>query len=116
MRAWGGRATHLPSRRSARAWLRREPRKDNFVAATAFTFFAGLVGFAVPIDVGGERLAHVATASDEEIPPGSYLAAPTGAKGASRADGFDDGLISTEAADDDKAAKLWELSSSLVGC
>ena len=53
--------------------LFREPRKDNFFGAQAFTLFAGLAGFAVPIDVGGRRLAFVATASDADVPPGSYL-------------------------------------------
>ena len=41
--------------------LFRAPREDNFFGATAFAFFAGLAGFAVPIDVGGGRLAYVAT-------------------------------------------------------
>lgn len=96
--------------------LFREPRKDNFLAASAFAFAAEkLLGFAVPIDVGGDRLAYLATASEEEVPSGSYLSAPTGAKGYTRADGFDDGLISSEASDDAKGAKLWELTASAVG-
>ena len=82
----------------------------------AFTFIAGLAGFAVPIDVGGKRLAHVVTASDAEVPPGSYLTGPTGSKGFTREDGFDDGLISKEGMDDAKAAKLWERSCEIVGC
>jgi protochlorophyllide reductase len=96
--------------------LFREPRKDNFLGAQAFTIFAGLAGFAVPIDVGGRRLAHMATASDAEVPPGSYLCGPTGSKGFTREDGFDDGRISKEASDDAKATRLWELSSEIVGC
>jgi light-dependent protochlorophyllide reductase len=95
--------------------LFREPRKDNFIGASAFTFFAGLAGFAVPIEVGGDRLMHLCTADDALIPPGSYLTGPTGSRGFSREDGFDDGKISAEASDDGKAARLWELSSELVG-
>jgi light-dependent protochlorophyllide reductase len=96
--------------------LFREPRKDNWLAATAFAFAAEkLLGFAVPIDVGGDRLAYLATASDEAVPSGSYLSAPTGAKGFTREEGFDDGLISAEASDDAKAAKLWELTAAAVG-
>ena len=103
----------LPTRSSG---LFREPRKDNFLGAQAFTIFAGLAGFAVPIEVGGRRLAHMATASDAEVPPGSYLAGPTGSKGFMRDDGFDDARISKEASDDAKATRLWELSSEIVGC
>ena len=96
--------------------LFREPRKDNWIGATAFTFVAGLAGFAVPIDVGGQRLAFMATASDDDIPPGSYLAGPTGSKGFTRDDGFDDGIISAEAKDAAKAAALWDCSREIVGC
>ena len=93
----------------------RAPRADNWLAATAFTTFAGLAGFAVPIEVGGDRLAFMATASDADVPPGSYLAGPTGSKGYTRADGFDDGIRSAEARDDDKAKRLWEISAAAVG-
>lgn len=96
--------------------LFREPRNDNWFAAQAFTVVAGLAGFAVPIDVGGGRLAHLATASDALVPPGAYLAGPTGSKGFTRDDGFDDGTISTEGRDDAKAERLWALSCELVGC
>lgn len=96
--------------------LFREPRKDNWLAATAFAFAAEkLIGIAVPIDVGGDRLAYMATASDADVPSGSYFAAPTAAKGFSRADGFTDGAISAEASDDAKALKLWELSMKAIG-
>jgi len=96
--------------------LFREPRKDNWIGAQAFTVIAGLAGFAVPIDVGGRRLAHVATATDAQVPPGSYLSGPTGSKGFTKDDGFDDGIISAEAQDDDKAALLWSRSCELTGC
>lgn len=95
--------------------LFREPRNDNFIGASIFSFVAGLAGFAVPIDVGGNRLAHVATASDAAIPPGSYLAGPTGSKGFTREDGFTDGTLSKEAQDDALAARLWERSCEIVG-
>ena len=93
--------------------LFRAPREDNFFGATAFAFFAGLAGFAVPIDVGGERLAYVATS--EDVPRGAYLSAETGSKAATYADGFDDGLISPEGQDEALAARLWDRSRELVG-
>ena len=93
--------------------LFRAPREDNFFGATAFAFFAGLAGFAVPIDVGGERLAYVATS--DEVPRGAYLSAETGSKAATYAEGFDDGLISPEGQNDQLAARLWDRSRELVG-
>ena len=93
-------------------YLFRAPREDNFFGATAFAFFAGLAGFAVPIDVGGERLAYVATSG--EVPRGAYLSAETGSKAATYADGFDDGLISPEGQNDQLAARLWDRSRELV--
>ena len=95
--------------------LFREPRKDNWFGATAFTFIAGLIGFAVPISVGGERLAYMATASDEEIPTGSYLSAEVGSKAATRSEGFDTAGISKEASSDELAAKLWDRSLEIAG-
>ena len=94
--------------------LFRAPRANNWLGATAFTIIAGAAGFAVPIEVGGDRLAFMATASDAEVPPGSYLSGPTGSKGFSRADGFGDGLISPEASDGTLAATLWEKTAKLV--
>ena len=85
-------------------------------SAQFVTFFAGLAGFAVPIDVGGDRLAFMATASDADVPAGSYLAGPTGSKGYTRGEGFDDGIVSAEARDDSKAAALWVRSCEIVGC
>lgn len=117
-RRWGGNIAlrsfnpgFIPS-----SGLFRAPREDNWLGATAFTFFAGLAGFAVPIEVGGDRLAYLATASDEEVPAGSYLSGPTGSKGYTRADGFDDGLISPEGLDEALAGRLWKRSAELVGC
>jgi light-dependent protochlorophyllide reductase len=95
--------------------LFRAPRKDNWFGATAFTFVAGLVGFAVPITVGGERLAYMATAGDEEVPTGSYFSAEVGSKAATRADGFDNDDVSKEASNDKLAAKLWDRSLEILG-
>ena len=95
--------------------LFRAPRKDNWLAATAFTAVASIAGFAVPIDVGGERLAYAATAPDSEVPPGSYLAASVGSRAATVEGGFEQGVISSEGSDDALAERLWELSASVVG-
>jgi light-dependent protochlorophyllide reductase len=95
--------------------LFRAPRQDNWLGATAFTFIAGLVGFAVPVEVGGERLAYMATASDDEVPSGSYFSADVGSKAATKADGFQQGDISKEGSDDVLAASLWDLSAKIVG-
>ena len=92
--------------------LFRAPRKDNWLGATAFTLIAGLAGFAVPVSVGGARLAYVATATD--LARGAYLSAETGSRAATYADGFDDGLISPEGADAALAARLWDRSRALV--
>ena len=95
--------------------LFREPRKDNWIGATVFTFVAGLTGIAVPVEVGGERLAYMATASDDEVPSGSYLSSATGSKAATISDGFYNSSVSKEASDDGLAAKLWDRSTEIVG-
>lgn len=95
--------------------LFRAPRADNFLGATAFTFVAGLIGFAVPISVGGQRLAYMATAGDKEVPSGSYLSAETGSKVFTVADGFSKSDVSKEASDDVLASKLWDASEKIVG-
>lgn len=95
--------------------LFRAPREDNWLGATAFAFAAGLAGFAVPIEVGGERLAYVATAGDDEVPSGSYLSAETGSRAATRSTGFDEAEVSKEASDDDLARELWDRSLEIVG-
>jgi protochlorophyllide reductase len=117
VKRWGGDLTILsfnpgfiPS-----SGLFRAPLKDNWLGTTAFTLFAGLVGFAVPIEVGGERLAYMATADESEVPSGSYFSADVGSKAATKADGFDDTTVSTEASDDALAARLWDLSTNIVG-
>lgn len=93
--------------------LFREPRNDNWFAATAFTVFATLAGFAVPISVGGERLAYMATS--ENIPSGSYFSAEAGSKAITPEDGFDDTVVSKEAMNDELSVKLWDRSIEIVG-
>ena len=63
----------------------------------------------------GQRAGYFPGSSDADVPPGSYLAGPTGSTGFTRADGFDDGAISKEARDAALAARLWERSRELVG-
>ena len=85
-------------------------------AATAFTFVATYIAkFAVPIDVGGARLAALATSSTSEFGSGEYLSAATGSAAVTKADGFDGAVVSAEAQDDAKCEKLWELSAKAVG-
>jgi len=95
--------------------LFRAPRADNFFAASAFTFIAGIVGFAVPIEVGGARLAYMATTEEGEVPSGSYFSAETGSRAASRDEGFDGCGVSVEAADEGLAKRLWDRSAEIVG-
>ena len=97
--------------------LFREARRDNFVSTALFSFVAtNLAGFSQPVEVGGARLAYAATASEADVPSGSYLSAPSAtSKAASRADGFGDATVSKEARDDALAARLWERSAEVVG-
>jgi protochlorophyllide reductase len=69
--------------------LFRAARKDNLVGTLLFSFVAtNLAGFSVPVEVGGARLAYAATASEAEVPSGSYLSAPAAtSKAATRAEG-----------------------------
>ena len=97
--------------------LFRAARADSPLGTALFSFVAtNLAGFSQPVEVGGARLAYAATASDGEVPSGSYLSAPSAtSKAATRADGFDAARVSTEAQDDAKAARLWERSAEVVG-
>lgn len=115
MKRWGDKVSirsfnpgFIPS-----SGLFRAPREDNWLGATAFTFVAGVVGIAVPVDVGGARLAYMATS--DEVPSGSYLSAEVGSKGASMSDGFEATVVSKEASNDDLAARLWDRSAEIVG-
>ena len=97
--------------------LFRAARADNAFGTAVFSFVAtNLAGFSQPVEVGGERLAYMATASDEEVSSGSYFSAPSAtSKASTRADGFDDAPVSKEAQDEALAAKLWEASMEAVG-
>ena len=103
--------------------LFRAPREDNWFGATAFTFIAGVIGFAVPIEIGGGRLAYMATVNTTKsstttdgIKNGSYFSADVKSKGTTIEDGFDDQTtISVEASNDDIASQLWDISAKIVG-
>jgi len=96
--------------------LFRSARKDNPFRARAFTFIAGLVGLAVPVEVGGARLAFVATAGREEIPDGSYLSSPTGESSTNvDKEGLVPATVSIEASNESLASKLWDRSGEIVG-
>jgi len=97
--------------------LFRAARRDNFLSAALFSFVATSVArFSQPVEVGGARLAYLATAPEEEVPPGSYLSAPAATSAAATvADGFGPAAVSREAQDKELAARLWERSSAVVG-
>jgi len=97
--------------------LFRAARRDNAISTALFSFVAtNLAGFSQPVEVGGARLAYAATASEADVPSGSYLSAPSATSAAaSRADGFGDAAVSKEARDDALAARLWERSAEVVG-
>jgi len=95
--------------------LFREPRKDNWLGATAFTFVMGIFGIAVPIAVGGERLAFMAVADESDVPDGAYFSAEPGSRGITSSDGFGPADLSEEASDDILAAKLWNRSIEIAG-
>lgn len=97
--------------------LFRAARADNWLSASIFSFVAEkIAGFSQPVEVGGSRLAYMATASEADVPSGSYLSAPAAtSKATTRADGFDAAQISKEARDDALAKRLWELSAQVVG-
>mmetsp|Transcript_34979 Transcript_34979/g.76514 ORF Transcript_34979/g.76514 Transcript_34979/m.76514 type:complete len:349 (+) Transcript_34979:212-1258(+) len=97
--------------------LFRAAREDNPLSTAIFSFAAtNLFGFSVPVEVGGARLAYLATASDDEVPSGSYLSAHKAtSKAVSVADGFASAVISKEAMDEDLASRLWEKSAEVIG-
>ena len=96
--------------------LFRAAREDNWLSTAIFAFVAEkVIKFAAPVEVGGARLAYMATASEGEVPSGSYLSAPSATSTATcREEGFDAAAVSTEAQDDALAARLWERSAELV--
>jgi len=95
-----------------------QPLRDaQWFRAHLLTVFAWASGISVPEQVGGDRLAYVATSVDlpQSCPNGSYLSAP-GAKSraASVQDGFTARPVSKEASDGELAAKLWDTSLEVV--
>jgi len=100
--------------------LFRAPREDNWFGATVFTLIAGFIGFAVPIEIGGGRLAYMATVNTKSITDGikngSYFSAGVKSKGTTIEDGFDDQTTtSVEASNEDIACQLWDISAKIVG-
>ena len=89
-------------------------RKENWWKAQAMTTVAGVLGFSVPVEVGGERLVYIATASDKEVPNGSYFSAKPGSQGITRENGFGPETISKEASDPGLAVRLWDRSMEVV--
>jgi len=89
-------------------------RDTNWLKAQALTFFATVVGFAVPVEVGGNRLAYMATADEEEVPSGSYFSAKVKSRAMTQATGFQQWAVSKEASDNDLAARLWDCSLDVV--
>lgn len=69
----------------------------------------------MPIEIGGARLAALAASSGSEFGSGEYLSAATGSTAVTKADGFDEAVVSAEAQDEAKCEKLWELSAKAVG-
>jgi light-dependent protochlorophyllide reductase len=88
-------------------------RKESWFKATALTIFANIMGFAIPLQVAGDRLAYLATTTDD-IPNGSYFSAPAKCQGTTPETGFVLSAVSKEASDDAVAARLWEKSLEIV--
>ena len=70
------------------------------------------MGFAVPVQVAGERLVYMATAV--QIPSGSYYSAPVKSLGITPADGFVAVPVSKEGSDPIQAKRLWDKSLEIV--
>ena len=97
--------------------LFRAAREDNAFSTAVFSFVAtNVAGFSVPVEVGGARLAYMATAPEAEVPSGSYLSAASAtSKAITRSEGFDEAPVSKEARDEALAARLWERSAEVLG-
>jgi protochlorophyllide reductase len=90
-------------------------RETNPWKAQALTFFARIIGFSIPVEVGGDRLVYMATTeSDNVIPSGSYFSAPTKSRAVRKEDGFQQTTVSKEASDDNLASRLWDKSAEVV--
>eukprot|EP00550_Attheya_septentrionalis_P002125 CAMPEP_0198290808 /NCGR_PEP_ID=MMETSP1449-20131203/8539_1 /TAXON_ID=420275 /ORGANISM="Attheya septentrionalis, Strain CCMP2084" /LENGTH=326 /DNA_ID=CAMNT_0043989357 /DNA_START=47 /DNA_END=1027 /DNA_ORIENTATION=+ len=95
--------------------LFRVPREQNWIKVALFASFMRLLGVAVPVEVGGARMAYMVTSNDDEIPSGSFVSAPGGSRAITKADGFQDHPVSEEAQNDALASQLWEASAKVVG-
>lgn len=89
-------------------------REESWWKAEALIFFAKLMGFSVPLQVGGERLVFMATSPN--LPNGSYFCAPAKSRATTpdEKDGFVPTSVSKDASRDELAAKLWEKSMQVV--
>ena len=66
------------------------------------------------MEVGGARLAYLATASEAQVPSGSYLSTKATSKATTVEEGFEQAQVSKEAQDDKLAARLWQRSAEAV--
>ena len=109
-------------------------RNENPWKARALTWIATLTGVAVPLQVAGDRLVYMATATivdttttttmaaDENdetqarmyLTNGSYFSAPVKCRGTTPADGFVQTAVSEDASNDLLAKTLWEKSWRIV--
>ncbi len=89
-------------------------REESWWKAQALTLFAKLMGFSVPLEVGGARLVYMATTPN--IQNGSYFCAPVKSKATTpdMENGFVPTEVSKDASNDQLAARLWEKSFEVV--
>lgn len=90
-------------------------REESWWKAQALTLFASIMGFAVPVEVTGERLVYLATTM-QKIPNGAYYSAPNKSKATTPdvEDGFAITTVSKEASNDVLADRLWQKSLEIV--
>ena len=90
-----------------------QPMRDNaWWTAQALTWMGWLAGFAVDVNVGGDRLVYMALGSDNEIPNGSYFYGK--GSGTTKETGFVPTPVSEEGSDESLAARLWDASHKVV--
>ena len=90
-----------------------QPMRDNaWWTAQALTWMSWLAGFAVDVNVGGDRLVYMALGSDKEIPNGSYFYGK--GTGTTKETGFVPTPVSKEGSDASLAMRLWDASHKLV--
>lgn len=93
-------------------------RRESYWKAQALTLMASLLGFSVPVEVAGQRLAYLATTPlPNTVPNGAYYSAPVKSRAVTPAEhnAFDVTTVSKEAATDSVAEQLWEDSMKVVG-